>query len=80
MLAWQKHLGNLKAVRQEVSIPSCPQNGFLVKVLAAGVCHVSSPVHLKSATIGCGLPHQAPEQIKVQSSGRTCTVILTTAT
>jgi propanol-preferring alcohol dehydrogenase len=40
MLAWQKHLGKLEAVQQEVPIPPCPENGFLVKILAAGVCHV----------------------------------------
>ncbi len=39
MLAWQKHLGTTKAVREEVPVPTCPSNGFLVKVLAAGVCH-----------------------------------------
>jgi alcohol dehydrogenase, propanol-preferring len=39
MLAWQKHFGNLSPVRQELPIPSCPENGFLVKILAAGVCH-----------------------------------------
>jgi len=39
MLAWQKHLGNLEAVQQKVPIPACPENGFLVKILAAGVCH-----------------------------------------
>lgn len=41
MLAWQKHVGSLEAVQREVAIPQCPENGFLVKILAAGVCHVS---------------------------------------
>lgn len=39
MLAWRKHIGNLKPVREQVPIPPTPANGFLVKVLAAGVCH-----------------------------------------
>ena len=39
MLAWRKHLGNTSPIREEVPIPTAPANGFLVKVLAAGVCH-----------------------------------------
>jgi hypothetical protein len=48
MLAWQKHLGKVEAVEQEVPIPTCPENGFLVRTLAAGVCHVSAPIFFKS--------------------------------
>ncbi|KAF2095314.1 N-benzyl-3-pyrrolidinol dehydrogenase [Rhizodiscina lignyota] len=39
MYAWRKHNGNTKPLWDEVPVPSVPPNGYLVKVLAAGVCH-----------------------------------------
>ena len=39
MHAWRKHKGNSEAVYEEVAVPSTPSDGFLVKILAAGVCH-----------------------------------------
>jgi propanol-preferring alcohol dehydrogenase len=39
MQAWRKHRGNPEAVYEEIPVPSTPANGFLIKVLAAGLCH-----------------------------------------
>ncbi|PVH76492.1 GroES-like protein [Cadophora sp. DSE1049] len=39
MFAWRKYKGNYEPVYEEVPVPSAPATGFLVKVLAAGVCH-----------------------------------------
>ena len=39
MQAWRKHLGNPEAVYEEILVPSTPTNGFLIKILAAGLCH-----------------------------------------
>jgi len=39
MHAWQKHFGSTTAVRAEVPIPACPNDGLLIKIHAAGVCH-----------------------------------------
>ena len=39
MHAWRKHRGNSEAVYEELPVPTTPTNGFLVKILAAGVCH-----------------------------------------
>ncbi|CAO2657464.1 Nn.00g035900.m01.CDS01 [Neocucurbitaria sp. VM-36] len=38
MYAWRKHRGNMEAVWEEVPVPSTPSTGFLVKILASGVC------------------------------------------
>ncbi|XP_014562780.1 hypothetical protein COCVIDRAFT_83764 [Bipolaris victoriae FI3] len=71
MLAWQKHLGSLKPltsirIRVEVDVPQPPEDGLLVKVHAAGVCHSDisllelepqPPNHLRKYTLGhegCG--------------------------
>ncbi|OJJ55574.1 hypothetical protein ASPSYDRAFT_60505 [Aspergillus sydowii CBS 593.65] len=39
MHAWRKHKGNPVPVWEEIPIPSAPPKGFLVKLLASGVCH-----------------------------------------
>lgn len=39
MQAWRKHRGNPEAVYEEIPVPSTPSNGFLIKILAAGLCH-----------------------------------------
>ena len=39
MHAWRKHKGNPTPVLDTVSVPACPPTGFLVRLLAAGVCH-----------------------------------------
>ncbi|KAL4889858.1 chaperonin 10-like protein [Aspergillus ambiguus] len=39
MYAWRKHDGNLEPVWEEVHVPQTPARGFLVKMLASGVCH-----------------------------------------
>ncbi|KAJ5482167.1 Short-chain dehydrogenase/reductase SDR [Penicillium sp. IBT 31633x] len=39
MYAWRKHKGNPEPVWEEVPVPSTPEKGFLVKLLASGVCH-----------------------------------------
>ncbi|KAL4865918.1 hypothetical protein BDV12DRAFT_210798 [Aspergillus spectabilis] len=39
MHAWRKHKGNPAPVWEEVPVPSAPPTGFLVKLLASGVCH-----------------------------------------
>ena len=39
MLSWRKHLSTQEPILEKVPIPLCPENGFLVKILAAGVCH-----------------------------------------
>ena len=39
MHAWRKHRGNPEAVYEEIPVPSTPPHGFLLKVLAAGLCH-----------------------------------------
>ncbi|PGH10926.1 hypothetical protein AJ79_05171 [Helicocarpus griseus UAMH5409] len=39
MYAWRKHKGNPKPVWEEVAVPSTPPTGFLVRLLASGVCH-----------------------------------------
>ncbi|KAK5424743.1 hypothetical protein LTR83_000333 [Exophiala xenobiotica] len=47
MLAWQKHFPSTKPTRVEIEVPSAPEDGLLVKIYAAGVCH--SDVMLLSA-------------------------------
>ncbi|KAK6380126.1 hypothetical protein LTS17_005314 [Exophiala oligosperma] len=44
MLAWQKDFGSTQPNRVRVDVPSAPDDGLLVKIYAAGVCH--SDVHL----------------------------------
>ncbi|KAL4877820.1 chaperonin 10-like protein [Aspergillus karnatakaensis] len=39
MYAWRKHKGNPVPVWEGVPVPSTPPTGFLVKLLASGVCH-----------------------------------------
>nr|POF06909.1 l-threonine 3-dehydrogenase [Quercus suber] len=39
MKAWRKHHDSTQAFYEKVPIPDCPATGYLVKVLAAGVCH-----------------------------------------
>ena len=39
MHAWRKHRGNPEAVYEEIEVPPTPANGFLIKILAAGLCH-----------------------------------------
>jgi propanol-preferring alcohol dehydrogenase len=39
MLAWQKQFGISTPIRNEVPVPSAPNDGLLVKIHAAGVCH-----------------------------------------
>ncbi|EXJ59319.1 uncharacterized protein A1O5_12200 [Cladophialophora psammophila CBS 110553] len=43
MLAWQKHFGSTKPrngqIRVEVPVPVPPEDGLLIKIHAAGVCH-----------------------------------------
>jgi alcohol dehydrogenase, propanol-preferring len=39
MHAWRKHRGNPEAQYEEIPVPATPPNGFLVKILAAGLCH-----------------------------------------
>lgn len=39
MHAWRKHKGNPEAQYEEIPVPSTPPHGFLVKILAAGLCH-----------------------------------------
>ncbi|PKY04901.1 alcohol dehydrogenase [Aspergillus campestris IBT 28561] len=39
MHAWRKHKGNPSPVWEEVPVPGVPRRGFLVKLLASGVCH-----------------------------------------
>ncbi|KIW79867.1 hypothetical protein Z517_06482 [Fonsecaea pedrosoi CBS 271.37] len=39
MLAWQKHFGTHGPVRVEIPVPSISEDGLLVKIRAAGVCH-----------------------------------------
>ncbi|KAJ5494438.1 Short-chain dehydrogenase/reductase SDR [Penicillium fimorum] len=39
MYAWRKHKGNPEPVWEEVPVPATPSGGFLVKLLASGVCH-----------------------------------------
>ncbi|KAL5356372.1 alcohol dehydrogenase [Aspergillus floccosus] len=39
MIAWRKHKGNLPPVLEQVPVPDAPPSGFLVKLLASGVCH-----------------------------------------
>ncbi|KAF2649791.1 N-benzyl-3-pyrrolidinol dehydrogenase [Lophiostoma macrostomum CBS 122681] len=38
MFAWRKHRGNMKPIWEQVSVSQAPPTGFLVKMLAAGVC------------------------------------------
>ncbi|KAF2463892.1 GroES-like protein [Lindgomyces ingoldianus] len=38
MHAWRKHRGNMEAVWEEIPVPSAPPTGFLVKLIASGVC------------------------------------------
>ncbi|KIX94010.1 uncharacterized protein Z520_10347 [Fonsecaea multimorphosa CBS 102226] len=66
MLAWQKHFGSTKPVRVEVPVPTPGENGLLIKIHAAGVCHsdfallqtpVKPPGYLDKYTLGhegCG--------------------------
>ncbi|KAJ6183965.1 hypothetical protein N7519_005266 [Penicillium mononematosum] len=44
MHAWRKHKGNPSPIWEELPIPSTPVNGFLVKLLASGVCHSDQPL------------------------------------
>lgn len=44
MHANRKHKGNPEAVWEEIPVPQTPPNGFLVKILAAGVCHSDVPL------------------------------------
>ncbi|KAL4898289.1 alcohol dehydrogenase [Aspergillus ambiguus] len=39
MIAWRKHKGNPSPVLEHLPIPEPPPSGFLVKLLASGVCH-----------------------------------------
>lgn len=39
MLAWRKHAASPVPHYETVDVPSAPKDGFLVKILAAGVCH-----------------------------------------
>ncbi|KAF9889919.1 hypothetical protein FE257_006791 [Aspergillus nanangensis] len=39
MNAWRKHKGNPKPILERVPVPETPPTGFLVKLLASGVCH-----------------------------------------
>ncbi|KAK5169725.1 uncharacterized protein LTR77_005703 [Saxophila tyrrhenica] len=39
MQAWRKHNGNPEPQLDTIPVPSVPDDGFLVKILAAGVCH-----------------------------------------
>ncbi|RVX73884.1 hypothetical protein B0A52_02774 [Exophiala mesophila] len=39
MLAWQKHYPGSTPIRAEVPVPSVSDDGLLIKVHAAGVCH-----------------------------------------
>ncbi|KAJ5952828.1 uncharacterized protein N7479_011241 [Penicillium vulpinum] len=44
MHAWRKHKGNPKPVWEELPMPLTPTTGFLVKLLASGVCHSDQPL------------------------------------
>ncbi|OJJ81310.1 zinc-binding dehydrogenase [Aspergillus glaucus CBS 516.65] len=44
MHAWRKHKGNPNPVWEELPVPSTPVSGFLVKLLASGVCHSDQPL------------------------------------
>ncbi|KAJ5690696.1 hypothetical protein N7462_005088 [Penicillium macrosclerotiorum] len=44
MHAWRKHKGNTEPVWEEVLVPPTPADGFLVKLLASGVCHSDQPL------------------------------------
>lgn len=39
MFAWRKHKGSIIPVWEEVPVPKTPADGYLVKLLASGVCH-----------------------------------------
>ncbi|CRL28159.1 Alcohol dehydrogenase superfamily, zinc-containing [Penicillium camemberti] len=44
MHAWRKHKGNPNPIWEELPLPSTPATGFLVKLLASGVCHSDQPL------------------------------------
>jgi propanol-preferring alcohol dehydrogenase len=50
MHAWRKHRGNPEAVYEEIPVPSTPANGFLIKILAAGLCHSDVGVVARDGT------------------------------
>ena len=50
MHAWRKHRGNPEAVYEEIPVPSAPANGFLIKILAAGLCHSDVSVVARDGT------------------------------
>lgn len=66
MFAWRKHRGSTTPVWEEVEVPATPDDGYLVKLLASGVCHSDDallriekqPPHFKEKFIlgheGCG--------------------------
>ncbi|KAJ5672050.1 hypothetical protein N7507_001177 [Penicillium longicatenatum] len=44
MYAWRKHTGNTQPVWEQLPIPKTPSDGFLIKLLASGVCHSDQPL------------------------------------
>jgi propanol-preferring alcohol dehydrogenase len=50
MHAWRKHRGNPEAVYEEIAVPPTPANGFLIKILAAGLCHSDVGVVARDGT------------------------------
>ncbi|EMD95617.1 hypothetical protein COCC4DRAFT_122693 [Bipolaris maydis ATCC 48331] len=76
MLAWQKHSGSSVPHRVEVDVPQAPEDGLLVRIHAAGVCHSDIALlevdpqphnHLEKYTLGhegCG------EVVSVGSASR----------
>jgi D-arabinose 1-dehydrogenase-like Zn-dependent alcohol dehydrogenase len=39
MKAWQKHFGPTEPQLVDIPVPTCSDDGLLIKVHAAGVCH-----------------------------------------
>jgi hypothetical protein len=53
MKAWQKHFGPTEPQLVDVPVPTCSDDGLLIKVHAAGVCHSDFALIVSGSTLSC---------------------------
>jgi NADPH:quinone reductase-like Zn-dependent oxidoreductase len=56
--AYCKHAGNTSLVTESVLVPECSSNGFLVKVLAASLCHTDHTLLIMEPAPQLPIGHQ----------------------